>query len=179
VLDAALRLLNEGPDAGMGAVAAAAGVTRQTVYALFPSRRDLLAAVIDRFTAETAVAMDAAGPDDGPAPAALLRVLEAAWDLADRYQGIGRLAAEVPLPHEEERQCHEPVAARLARVIERGRAAGEFDRSLPTTWLVAAVIGLAHAAAGEATAGRLSRAQARAALHTGVLRLTAVPRDPA
>jgi hypothetical protein len=128
--------------------------------------------VIDRVTEETAAAMDAAAPDEGPAPQALLRVLDAAWDLADRYRGLARLAAETTVPPERDRERHEPMAARLAQVIERGRAAGEFDPAPPTAWLVAAVVALAHTSAGEAAAGRLSRDEARSALRTGVLRLT-------
>ncbi|OEV21023.1 TetR family transcriptional regulator, partial [Streptomyces nanshensis] len=67
ILDAAIRLLNERPDASVEAVATAAGVTRQTVYAHFPSRERLLAATLDRLTERTAAAMAAAEPDSGPA----------------------------------------------------------------------------------------------------------------
>ncbi|TDC19661.1 TetR/AcrR family transcriptional regulator [Streptomyces sp. 8K308] len=170
VLDAAIELLGERPDAGMAAVANAAGVTRQTVYAHFPSRDDLLTAVVDRMTERVAEAMDAARPDEGPAPAALLRVLDAAWRASLEHPALLRLAAR-PAPPEEDRTRHAPIADRIARVLQRGRADGDFDPSPALSWQVAAVIALSHATGEEIRAGRLSAADAVAALHSGLLRL--------
>ena len=42
ILDVALDVLGENPDAGMGDIASAAGVVRRTVYGHFPSRTDLV-----------------------------------------------------------------------------------------------------------------------------------------
>ncbi len=72
ILDAAVQLVGERPDAGLEAIAAA-GVMRQTVYTHYPSREQLLAAVVDRVTEEVVAAMDAAEPDAGTAVDALLR----------------------------------------------------------------------------------------------------------
>ncbi|HEY5985230.1 MAG TPA: helix-turn-helix domain-containing protein, partial [Streptosporangiaceae bacterium] len=47
VLDAAIRTLGERPGASMDEIARAAGVSRQTVYAHFPSRDTLIDAVIE------------------------------------------------------------------------------------------------------------------------------------
>ena len=65
VLDAAVEVLGQHPDASVDHVAAAAGLARQTVYAHYPSRRALLAAVVDRITADAVAALDAADLDSG------------------------------------------------------------------------------------------------------------------
>ena len=66
ILDAAIDLLAERPDASMADVAAAAGVARQTAYARYESRAALLSAVAGRALEQTLAALDAAAPEDGP-----------------------------------------------------------------------------------------------------------------
>ncbi|MEI5101979.1 TetR family transcriptional regulator [Streptomyces sp. PmtG] len=176
VLDAAVSLLGERPDAGMAAVAAAAGVTRQTVYAHFSSRDDLLTAVVDRVTEKVSEAMDAAAADAGPPPEALLRLLDAAWSVAETYPALIRLGGR-PAPPEEDRSRHAPIADRVAGVLRRGRDAGDFDPRPALSWQVAAVIALNHATGDEVRAGRVPAAEATAALRAGLLRLLAPSAD--
>ncbi|MBE9500412.1 helix-turn-helix transcriptional regulator [Streptomyces sp. GKU 257-1] len=174
ILDAAIRLLNERPDASVEAVATAAGVTRQTVYAHFPSRERLLAATLDRLTERTAAAMAAAEPDSGPAAEALLRLLDAAERCTAEHPGLVRAAAALPTDAREDAERHVAVAELLERVVRRGRHDGEFDDGLPAAdWLVSAVIALAHTASeqAEAEAGRLPPDRAREVLRTSLLRL--------
>lgn len=171
ILDAALRVLETDPDASVEGIATAAGVTRQTVYAHFPSRERLLAAVLDRLTEEAVDAMDAAGPDTGPAADAILRVLDAARRASSRYPSLLRRFSSTASSAEDGREQHEPVAERLRRIVERGQLAGEFDRQPPADWLVTVIIQLGHAAAGEADAGRLSPAEAENELSATVLRV--------
>jgi hypothetical protein len=54
---------------------------------------------------------------------------------------------------------------------------GDFNRRLSPTWLLAATIGLAHAAAEEVGAGRMTADHATNALHDTVLRVFGVD-DP-
>ena len=171
ILDAALRVLEEDPDASVEGIATAAGVTRQTVYAHFPSRERLLAAVLDRLTEEAVDAMDAAGPDTGPAADAVLRVLNAARRASARYPMLLRRFAATQSSAETGREQHEPVAERLRRIVERGQRAGEFDSQPPADWLVTVIIQLGHAAATESDAGRISPDAAEEALSTTVLRV--------
>ncbi|MGY1438625.1 TetR/AcrR family transcriptional regulator [Streptomyces reniochalinae] len=171
ILDAALALLDERPDASIEAVGRAAGVTRQTVYAHFPSRERLLAGVVDHLTGRTVAAMEEAAPDEGPAAEALLRLLDAAERTAGRYPALARQAGSLPASAEEDRARHARVADLLGRVVRRGQASGEFDGHTSPDWLVAATIALAHASSGEADAGRLSPKEARRTLRTGLLRL--------
>ncbi|MEU8342692.1 transcriptional regulator, TetR family [Actinomadura meyerae] len=171
ILDAAVRILDERPDASLGAIAEAAGVTRQTVYAHFSSRERLLAGVVERITEEVAAAMDAAAPDEGPAAGALLRVLDAAERAARRSPALTRRISELPAGAEADRDRHLPVTDRIARVVERGRRGGEFDDSLPLDWLVSVIVRLAHAAGEERAAGRMADRDAAHALHVSVLRV--------
>jgi AcrR family transcriptional regulator len=171
VLDAAVQLLNDRPDASIEAIAAAAGVTRQTVYAHYPSRDELLAAAVGRVTEEAVAAMDAADLDEGPAPAALLRLIDAGRRISERYPGLLLHVGSSPVSAEVEHERHAPVTDRLARVIRRGQETGEFDRRLSVDWLAAVTIGLGHAAGNEVAAGRMSGEQAAAALRTSLLRV--------
>ncbi|PZG56276.1 TetR/AcrR family transcriptional regulator [Spongiactinospora gelatinilytica] len=170
ILDAALRLLRTDPDASVEAIAIAADVTRQTVYAHFRSREQLLAAVVEQVTDETAAAMDAADPDTGPATEALLRVLDAAARTAERYPGLIQAIVTTPVSPHTDRKVHAPISERLIRVIERGRLAGEFDDRLPAEWLAMVTVKLAHAASEQVTAGRMPPEEAAQALRTTLLR---------
>ncbi|MFF0450163.1 TetR/AcrR family transcriptional regulator [Streptomyces sp. NPDC004609] len=170
ILDAAIRLLAESPDAGMGAIATAAGVTRQTVYAHFPSRDDLLSAVVDRVTEAATAAMDAAELDEGPAADALLRLLDVGWRMFERHPVLLRTGS-ASMTQEDQQSRHISVADRLARLIQRGQKAGEFDPEQSPAWLVAATIALGHAAGDEVRAGRMSVTEAAEAARTAVLRV--------
>ncbi|GAA1978569.1 TetR/AcrR family transcriptional regulator [Amycolatopsis minnesotensis] len=167
IVDAASRVLAEQAEASVEAIAAAAGVTRQTVYAHFRTREELLAAVVGRATAEALAAMDAAELDTGPAADALVRLLEASWRTFERYPVL--LRADQPgLSTEDD---HGPVRARLLRLVRRGQEAGEFDRALPADWLVATTIAVGHAAGAEVAAGRLPVGEALGVVRVSLLRV--------
>ncbi|GAA5010271.1 TetR/AcrR family transcriptional regulator [Actinopolymorpha pittospori] len=173
ILDAAVAVLGERPDAKMEEVAAAAGLTRQTLYAHYPSREALLNAVVDRATAEAVAALDAVHLDEGSPTDALIRFLDASWYISERYPLLLRLpiASAVSRP---ERERHAPVLDRLEPLIRRGQRAGEFDRSLPRSWLLAATVSLAHLAGERVSAGEMTPAEAAKAHKRSVLRLFGV-----
>lgn len=177
VLDAATRVLGRTPDAGIEQVAAAARVTRQTVYAHFPTRDALIAAVLDRITTDVMEGLDAAEHDAASATDALLALLDTAWQLLERYPLLLHESAVAPDPAEDHAR-HEPIRARFERALRRGRDSGEFDPDLPLDWLVAAVIGLGHAAGAEVGAGRMTADDASVALRTSVLRVIGVAPRP-
>jgi AcrR family transcriptional regulator len=172
VLDAAVVELGDRPHATMEEIANAAGVTRQTVYAHFPSREALLEAVADRALAETLAAIDAAEIDRGPAVDALDRLVGASWQTLERYPLLMDLRA--PLAANEELALHRPILERLERLVKRGQRAGEFDRRQSPSWLLAAFLALAHAAAEEVRAGRMSAEEAATALKGSVARIFVV-----
>ncbi|MEV8003419.1 TetR/AcrR family transcriptional regulator [Streptomyces parvus] len=169
ILDAAVRLLRQRPDAAMETIATEAGVTRQTVYAHFPSREALLTATVDRITEGAVAAMDAARLDEGPPTAALTRFLDVSWHA---FEGNAPLFQAVPIgtAEENDQARHASVTDRLRGLIERGQRAGEFTPDSSPPWLVTITIALGHAAGEEVNSGRMTNSQARTALNTAVLR---------
>lgn len=174
IISGARALLGERPEASMEEIAAAAGLTRQTVYAHFPSRDVVVAAVINAERAEGLAAVEAARLDSVPPVDALRQFLDISWQLFHRCPLLlDPVLAQTPGP--DGGDPHRPVSALLERIIRRGQRSGDFDRRLPTTWLAAAAIGLGHAAAEEFAAGRLTAAKAATILEESVLRLCAHP----
>ncbi|MEU3252420.1 TetR/AcrR family transcriptional regulator [Streptomyces sp. NPDC006997] len=171
ILDAATQVLNIEPDAGLEAIAGAAGVTRPTVYAHFSSREQLLLAVVERITDEAVAAMDAIAHDADTATETLFRMIDASAQVAERYPVLLRMISAQPVSTEVDRDRHLPVAERLGQVIERGQRTGEFDSSLPVDWLVASTMALGHTASTEQDAGRLPAAEAQDVLRVSLLRL--------
>lgn len=168
VLAAAAQVLGTRPDAGLDAVAKAAGLSRQTVYAHFSSREALIDAVVDHVTAELVAAMDAVPSDGESAEAVLLRLLDACRQATDRQP---LLRQGLPVTPERSRELHRPIVQRFTDVIVRGQRSGEFSDRLPPSWLVASIIALAHAAGEEIEAGRITPDAAESALRTSLLRL--------
>ncbi|MDG4828769.1 TetR/AcrR family transcriptional regulator [Solwaraspora sp. WMMD1047] len=173
VLDAAVALLGRRPDASMDEIAATAGVSRQTIYAHYSSRDALLHAVTRHITAEVARELGGLDLDRGSTVEALARWVDASWTLLERYPVL--LTPAIAAPGGDEQERHEPVTDGLVRLLDRGRRCREFDRAMPTTWYVAAIIGLGHAAGQEVIAGRMTQAEAGAAFREGVLRVCRAP----
>jgi AcrR family transcriptional regulator len=149
-------------------IAGAAGVSRQTVYAHFPTREALLDAVIEHATAEVAAAFDTAGLDNLPPAAALVRLLEAGWQVAARYPFIWHLPAVSP---GQDADRHAPVLDRMLDLIRRGQQSGDLDAALPPSWLLTASLALGRAAEQEVKAGRMTTEDASHAVHHSLLRL--------
>ena len=182
IVDAAVAVWAERSNASVEDIARAAGLSRQTVYTHFPSRDRLVAAVLDRATDETLAALDAAKLDDGPAREALARLFDASWAVLERYPFVLDVSS-VHISDGEDRDRHAPVVGRLERLFRRGQQVGEFDPSLPVSWLVAATVALGHAAGAEVAAGRMTVPEATRAACEAVQRLAAAhgstrPRSP-
>ncbi|NLT06202.1 MAG: TetR/AcrR family transcriptional regulator [Solirubrobacterales bacterium] len=171
ILDAAIDLLASRPDASMSQVAAAAGVSRQTVYGHFASREALLEAVAERALAETLAAIDGSDPERGPPAEALARLTDAWWSAVVRHaEVLGALAAAYP-DRGDVHALHAPIRARIEALARRGQDSGAFAADSAPGWLAAAFVGLMHAAADEVAAGRLARPDAGRQLAVSVPRL--------
>ncbi len=170
IVAAARDLFAAQPGASMAEIATAAGVTRQTVYAHFPSRDMLVAAVLDAERANGLAALQAADLDALTPVAALHRFLEISWDIIDRFPlALDPALARMPGP--DGADAHDLVSPHLERIVRRGQRSGDFDRSFSAPWLAAATFALGHAAAEEIVAGRISRRKAADTLLRSALRL--------
>jgi AcrR family transcriptional regulator len=159
----------------MDEIATAAGVSRQTIYAHYPSRDALLQTVTRHITEEVARGLGDLDLDRGSTIDALGRWVDASWALLERYPVLLTPAVVAP-EGDDEPDRHEPIMGDLLRLIERGRRRREFDRTMPKTWYLAAIIGLGHAAAQEVITGRMTPAKAGAAFRDSVLRVCRAPR---
>ena len=177
ILNAARAVLGERPDASMEEIATTAGVTRQTVYAHFPSRDALIAALLHSAGAETVAAMDAARLDTVPPADALRQYLDIGWELIRRNPYLLAPALDRNPPGSDD--SHQAGTARLEQIIRRGQLIGDFDRTLPATWLAAAIISLFRAAAEQVAAERLTASKAATLLLGSTLRLCGADRPPA
>jgi AcrR family transcriptional regulator len=173
ILAATSELIATDPAVSLERVAAAAGVSRATVYHHFTNRDALLDALTDASIREVTAALHVARPDEGPAPAAMDRVLRAAWEVIGRYRGLVIVNPQ-RLDRAVLRARLEPALAPLRTLIARGQNAGEFDSELPVEWLIGTLTDLIHAASRQVTAGAMTpEAAERALLRTAGAALTA------
>ncbi|MHB8695710.1 MAG: TetR/AcrR family transcriptional regulator, partial [Solirubrobacteraceae bacterium] len=84
VLEAACSVLAKNPAASMEQVAAASGVHRSTVYRRFPTRDELVEAILERALNEVS-AMVTAAADGEPDEHKLRRMCEQVMDIGERY----------------------------------------------------------------------------------------------
>ena len=168
ILDAGERLLRSGREPTISAVAAEAGVSRPTVYAHFKDRRAIVEAIVARAVERAMSAVRSARPDEGPAAAALERLIAESWEHVAGDQEIARAAA-ADLSADAMRRAHSSARAVIAGLVERGRDEGVFRDDVPASWLITSLLALIHAAAEEVRSGTLSRKQA------GTILLATVP----
>lgn len=169
VLSAARTVLGDRPDASMEEIATAAGVSRQTVYAHFPSRDALIAALISAAGRETVEAIDAAHLDAVSPPEALRRFINICWELIRRNPFLLASALNQDPPGASD--SHRAGTARLQQLICRGQRAGDFASAMPAAWLADAIVGLARTAAEQVAADRLTANEAVGLLLDSSLRL--------
>ncbi len=125
ILDAARELFaREGVDAPMPALAAAVGAGVASVYRCFPSKHDLIAALVlaryDEVAARVRAALEGAGEDAFGSLCALL------WELAER-QAVDDLmgwAGELVADDPPVRRRRAQVTASLDELLDLARAQG-------------------------------------------------------
>jgi TetR/AcrR family transcriptional repressor of mexCD-oprJ operon len=120
ILDAAAHVLSErGSRANLADVAAAAGVSRATLYRYYPDREALLAALASTALAEAAARLADAGLERAPVEEAIERIVRAVIAVGDRYSVIVHELVKFD-PAEAERLLGAPMRAVFARGIESG-----------------------------------------------------------
>ena len=129
ILDVALDVLGEDPDAGMGEIAAAAGVVRRTVYGHFPSRTDLVRTLAERAVAEMTAVLAEVSASDAEADAAWAEFIARVWPVAHRYRVL--LALRRGEYGEAIHSLLGPLDELLADLVQRGQDSEVFARHLP------------------------------------------------
>jgi AcrR family transcriptional regulator len=175
ILDAGLEALASDPDSSMSEIARRAGVVRATVYVHFPTRSDLLDAVMEHATAQVVEAMRGAEPHRGEPAEALERVLRATWRQLAQFHGLLALNA-ARLSVEELHRRHVPMLDQIEPLIERGQKQGVFRSDLPVAWHLAVVRAIVHAASAAVQGGRIAESDAEAAMLTTAINAIATPR---
>lgn len=169
ILDAAQRLLAEGADASTSAVAAAASVSRVTLYSHFPTRGELLQAVAERVISRNAEAINAAALTDGPADQALDRLIDTAWAKLAISRSL-LAAARRELQNDALIKAHKEINQPILTLIKRGQKEGVFRTDVPDHWLLATYYALMHAFGDEVNAERLPADAADRVLKTTIQR---------
>ena len=129
ILDVALEVLGQNPDAGMGDIASAAGVVRRTVYGYFPTRTDLVRTLAQRAVEEIAAVLDEVNAPNAAADTVWVDFIARLWPLAHRYRVL--LALRRGEYGEEIHSLLGPVDKILADLVQRGQDSEVFGRHLP------------------------------------------------
>ncbi|MCU1528779.1 MAG: TetR family transcriptional regulator [Frondihabitans sp.] len=133
ILDVALEVLGQNPDAGMGDIASAAGVVRRTVYGHFPTRTDLVRTLAQRAVSEVAAVLDQVNTPGAAAETVWVDFIARLWPLAHRYRVLVTLRRG-----EYGQEIHAllgPVDKTLADLVQRGQDTEVFGRHLPADLL--------------------------------------------
>jgi AcrR family transcriptional regulator len=161
IVEVAARMIGDDPHVGMAAVAAAADVSRATVYRHFPTREALTDAIRSQALATGEQAIVDCRLDEGSATDALRRLVEAWLEIAERY-GFAQLVGHPghPLGDEDRAQRRRAFGEPLVALFTRGQAAGEFSTAITAEW-AARMFGAALIAGARAVDdGVLARADA-------------------
>jgi TetR/AcrR family transcriptional repressor of mexCD-oprJ operon len=170
IIGAGLELFGREGDVSMSDVARTAGLGRVTVYAHFPTRAELLEALLDATIAQAEQAIAAALADPGAqgADQALAHVIGLTWPIVDRYRNLRRHAlSELGSAKIDAR--HDPIGHQIRDLIRAGQADKTFRTDLPADWLVTVVFSLTHAAADQVNAERLTSEQVHGLLAPTIL----------
>ncbi len=138
ILEAAARVLAEDPNASMQEIAAAAEVSRPTVYRHFADREELIEAIRMEVMEQAFERMNAAAASDGPADEALERLIGDLAEIAIQYPVLGSLIGGRPPGR------HKPpnvVVDCFETLIDRGRKDGTLRPDLRPEILGPATMG--------------------------------------
>jgi AcrR family transcriptional regulator len=126
ILDAAAHVLSEhGTSANMAEVAAAAGVSRATLYRYYPDREALLDAMASHALHDAAARLADAGLERAPVEEAIERIVRAIVAVGDRYAVIVREHVKF-----DQADAERLLGAPMRAVFERGIESGLFRQDI-------------------------------------------------
>lgn len=155
VIETAISVLAERPQASMRDIADASGLGRTTVYRHFATRDDLLRALFERVVAESRDTIRVAAEDGGSAAEVLRRLAKELVGLSSRYRFLEHHRSTHPrqLPSEEDSQ---PFLEWFTAAQKRG----ELRKDVPVAYLLTILRGAAYATGDDLAADRLSADEA-------------------
>ena len=161
IVEVAARMIGEDPHVGMAAIAAAADVSRATVYRHFPTREALTDAIRAQALATGEQAIVDCRLEEGSATDALRRLVDAWLEIAARY-GFAQLVGHPGYPLGDEDRAHRRRAfgEPLIALFTRGQAAGEFSTAVSPEWASRMFGATVIAGARAVDDGALARADA-------------------
>jgi AcrR family transcriptional regulator len=145
ILEVALEVLGENPDAGMGDIASVAGVVRRTVYGHFPSRLDLIRTLTERAVTEMTAVLAEISASNAEPDAAWVEFIARVWPVAHRYRVL--LALRRGEYGEAIHGLLGPVDELLADLVQRGQDSDVFAQHLPAGILSQLAYGVVFAVA--------------------------------
>jgi AcrR family transcriptional regulator len=152
ILDVARDILGQNPEAGMGDIAAAAGVVRRTVYGYFPARTDLVRTLAERAVDEITDVLKDVDANRAPADTVWAQFVERVWPLTHRYRVL--LALRRGEQGDEIHALLGSVDHVLAGLVRRGQRTGAFGRHLPPVALGRVAYATVFAVADDQRNGR-------------------------
>jgi AcrR family transcriptional regulator len=150
VLDAAVALLAQRPQATMQEVADASGLGRTTVYRHFPRRQDLIDALFEEVLREAGETVEQAVREADNARELLCDLGPRIIAIGDRY----RFLDAHPELRERTLSGADGGDQRLEDFLLRAQERGELRADLPVAWMLTTLRGLGIVAMIEVSAGR-------------------------
>ncbi|WP_406145847.1 TetR/AcrR family transcriptional regulator [Streptomyces sp. NBC_01012] len=145
ILDVALDVLGENPDAGMGDIASTAGVVRRTVYGHFPSRLDLVRTLTERAVTEMTAVLTEVNASGAEADATWAEFITRLWPVTHRYRVL--LALRRGEYGEAIHSLLGPLDELLGDLVKRGQDSAVFAQHLPAAALSQIAYGVVFAIA--------------------------------
>ena len=146
LLDAAVVVIRrDGPDASMTAIAAEGGITKPILYRHFGDRRGLVAALVDRFTAQLADELGAALALDVDPRQAVAAAIDAHVRVVERDPQLYRFLTRSGTP-EELLAITEGIATKVALVLGERIREYDGDSGAAEPW-AHGIVGMVHLAA--------------------------------
>ena len=146
LLDAAATLFSErGLEVSVGEIAELAGVGRGTLFRNFPTKEDLIAAiVVERLTAATERGRQLVG--DGDPGEMLFRFIEESFRIQQRDRALFEAVADEFLANERIRGAYDEFVRTLDELLRRAQEAGAVRQDVGTMDVVMLTKGVCQAA---------------------------------
>lgn len=165
-------------------IAARVGIAKGTVYLHFPSKEDLVIAILMRDLQHLLIKIDEVAATEATAHDKVEAILHCTYDtiFIKRIQLLSSLyhSGDAKRPQKEQgdtlKDLSEQLARKLSAVLDQGKAAGEFDASIPTSIMLSAFFGLLSPKGYEHLVARVQMGKDELISHLGHLYLKGITR---